>query len=198
MKKIILIAVMVLLLPVLFGCKKTNIELKAEDIHTDTILVREDGTVQSAIVEEFGKEYYDLSELDAFTTKEIEKYNKSASPDAITKQSLILNEGDAVLILNYTSLEHYNAFNEVKSSLYSAKEALANKKLPDSFLSVKDGSSVSKETALKNEKYKVFFINADTDVIVNGKIMYYDNAVLVNKNKVEASTKGEGILIFKP
>ncbi len=199
MKKILLSIMMVCFITILSGCEKKNIILVAEEIHTDTILVKADGTVQGATVEEFNKNYYNVSELDGFITKEVEKYNKNANLDAISKDTLIVKDENAVLILNYSALEHYNKFNEVSSSLYSTSEFKDSKtKLPDSYLSAKDGSFVTPEVALKNEDYKVLVIKADTDILINGEIKYYDNAVLVSKSKVQSATKGESIIIFKP
>jgi len=198
MKKGMFLIMTVLLLTILSGCKKANKVLVTDAIEMDTMLVKADGTAQSGTIEEFGEAYYDLSELDAFVTKEIEKYNQSVNEEAIAKVSLELKKENAVLILNYSSLEHYNAFNEGKSSLYSTADALEIKNLPDSFISEKKGETVSKETALKDGKHKVLLVEADTDVIVEGNIIYYNNAVLLDKHTIQAGSKGTSIVIFKP
>jgi len=70
--------------------------------------------------------------------------------------------------------------------------------LPDSFISEKKGETVSKETALKDGKHKVLLVEADTDVIVEGNIIYYNNAVLLDKHTIQAGSKGTSIVIFKP
>jgi len=199
MKKIILSIMMICFLAILSGCAKKNIVLIPEEIHTETILVKADGTVQGATVEEFNKTYYNITELDGFITKEIEKYNNSATSDAIIKDTLVLSGENAVLILNYSNLEHFNEFNGASSSLYSTGDLReSTMKLPESYLSAKDGSIVTKEVALKNNDYKVLIIKANSDILVNGEVKYYDNAVLVNKSKVQTGTKGESVIIFKP
>ena len=201
MKKGTLYIIMILCLAMLFGCKRKVPVLTIDDVQANTILVKNDGTVQAATVEEFGEKYYDLSELNDFIIKQMDAYNRKAEVDAITlgTESLVLKDGNAVLVLNYANLEHYSKFNEVNATLLSMDAALSGDvKLPEAYISSEDGSFVSKEIALKDEKYKVLVINENTDVIVDGTIKYYTNAVLVSKSKLQTVAEGETVVIYKP
>ena len=201
MKKVTLYIILSLCLVMLFGCKRKVPVLTIEDVQANTILVKNDGTVQAATVEAFGEKYYDLSELNDFIIKQMDAYNRKAEVDAISlgTESLVLKDGNAVLVLNYANLEHYSKFNEVKATLLSRDAALSgDAELPEAYISADDGSFVSKEIALKNEKYKVLVINENTDVIVDGTIKYYTNSVLVSKSKLQTAAEGETVVIYKP
>ena len=201
MKKVTLYIIMSLCLVMLFGCKRKIPVLTIEEVQANTILVKNDGTVQAATVEEFGEKYYDLSELNDFIIKQMDAYNRKAEVDAITlgTESLVLKDGNAVLVLNYANLDHYSKFNEVEATFLTMDAALSGEvELPEAYISAEDGSFVSKEIALKNEKYKVLLINENTDVIVDGTIKYYTNAVLVSKSKLQTAAEGETVVIYKP
>lgn len=201
MKKVTLYIIMILCLAMLFGCKRKVPVLTIDDVQANTVLVKNDGTVQAATVEEFGEKYYDLSELNDFIIKQMDAYNRKAEVDAITlgTESLVLKDGNAVLVLNYANLEHYSKFNEVEANFLTMDAALSGEgELPEAYISAEDGSFVSKEIALKNEKYKVLVINENTDVIVDGTIKYYTNAVLVSKSKLQTAAEGETVVIYKP
>jgi hypothetical protein len=183
----------------LVGCKKEDIVITVEDVHTNTVLMNDDGTVQAATVEEFNKDYYNLTELNTFITEQINSYNNANGEDSIAINTLEIKEGNAILILDYATIQHYAAFNEVEA-YYST---IANVKngditLPDVFISASDGSYSSKELALKNDNYQILVINENTDVIVDGAIKFYSNAVLVNKSKLQTASEGQAYVIFKP
>lgn len=199
MKKVILSVVMVLMLTVLAGCEKKATKFVVEDIQTETIFVKRDNTIEAATVEEFNKQHYDLVELKDFIQKEIEKYNTAGGTESIAINDLILKDGNAVLALKYNTVEDYAKFNNFETSIYRAAELkLASFNTPKVYVSVKDGSYVDADVALKNEKYNVLIITQGVDVIIDGTIMYYDNAELVSKNKVQTPTDGTSFIVYKP
>lgn len=199
MKKVILSVVMVLMLTVLAGCGKKSTKFVVEDIQTETIYVKRDNTIEAATVEEFNKQHYDLAELKEFIQKEIGKYNAETSTEAITINDLILKDGNAVLALKFNTAGDYAKFNNYDVSIYGATELkLASINTPKSYMSAKDESYVDADVALKNDKYKVLIINQSVDVIIDGTIMYYENAELVSKNKVQTPTDGTSFIVYKP
>lgn len=199
MKKITLCTILTIFLILLVGCKKADIVIKVEDVHTNTILMNDDGTVQAATVEEFNKDYYNLTELNTFITEQINSYNSTNGEDAIKISTLELNGDNAILILDYTSIQHYAAFNEVEA-YYSTIANIKNDQiaLPDVFVSAADGAYTSDEVALKNDNYQILILNENTDVLVDGSIKYYSNAVLINKSKLQTASEGVAYVIFKP
>ncbi len=198
MKKVILSIVMVLMLTVLAGCDNKATKFVANEIHTETIYVKKDNTIEVATVEEFDKAHYDLAELKAFIQTEIDKYNTESGSEAITINDLVLKDGNAVLVLKYNSVEDFAKFNDIDASIYTTSELkLASVNSPKAYVSAKDGSTVDSEVALKNEKHNVLFVNLGTDVIVEGTIMYYDNAVLASKNKAQTAIDGTSVIVYK-
>lgn len=199
MKKFLLYIVLTLCLVLTAGCKTKNRELTIEDVKNSTILVKNDGTVQAATIETFEKNNYSLDELKAFITKEIGKYNQDNEADSIVINTLEVKDKNAVLILNYKSLENYTAFNKVKASFTTTADAKSSKlELPDVYVNVKDGAYTSPDVALKNSKYKVLVLNEKTDVIVDGKVKFFANGTLHGKSNFETGSAEPSVIIYKP
>jgi hypothetical protein len=200
MKKAVLYTILVISFILLAGCKRKNIKLNTKDAEANTVVIKKDGTVQAATVEEFSKEYYSLDALSNFITKEINKFNKTVgSETAITIDSLEMNGKTAVLILTYQNLDTYAAFNEVEAVTVGV-DALSSSKLelPDVFVKEDGGAYVKQEEALKNEKYKVVMINDNVNLMVEGSIKYYANCILVNSYTIQTAPEDASVIIYKP
>jgi len=200
MKKKVLYTILALALILLAGCKRKDIKLNTKNAEINTVVIKRDGTVQAATVEEFSKEYYSLDALNNFITKEINKFNKTlGSETAITIDSLEMNGETAVLILTYQNLDTYGAFNEVEAVMVGM-DALSgsNLELPDVFVKEDNGAYVKQEEALKNEKYKVVMINDSIDLMVEGTIKYYANCILVNSHTIQTAPEGASVIVYKP
>ncbi len=199
MKKFLLYTILALCLILSAGCKNKNRVITVEDVKNNTVLVKNDGTVQSATVEVFDKNYYNVDELKNFISGQIDKYNQTKGPESIVLDSLNLKDGNAVLVLNYSSLENYKAFNEVEAALTTTTDAKSSDlELPDVYLSASDGAYASPDVALKNAKYKVLVLNEKTDVIVDGSVKYFANGTLLGKSKFETGSDGQSVIIYKP
>lgn len=201
MKKVTLYTILVLTFLMLIGCRKKDIELTTDDVKSSTVVIKKDGTVQTATVEEFTKEYYNISELDNFITNHINEFNVAAGKDAVTKKELEVVDNNAFLILNYASVDDYAEFNDIVAanvpvSTLAAQSAELD--LPDAYLSAKDGSYVNPETALKNEKYRVLIIKENADFQFEGDVKFFSNAILVDESQVQTGTEGVSFIIYKP
>ncbi|BCJ93155.1 hypothetical protein acsn021_07240 [Anaerocolumna cellulosilytica] len=198
MKRYILSIVLILSMVMLAGCNK-NKEIVAEDVKANTVLIKNDGTVQAATIENFDKEYYNLEELTTYINEKVSEYNQKNGVDSVVLGELKLIDTNAVLIMNFKSLEHYNYFAETSAVVTSTTSAKNGEiTLPDTFLSAKDGAAISAADALKNEKYKVLSIKENTEVLVDGTIKYYTNGRLNGKSKIQTSTEGDTIVVYKP
>jgi len=144
--------------------------------------------------------------LETFITDKINEYNGSngtsdnnTAEAAINLGSLKVESGNAILLLKYTSLKDYNAFNEKSAVFTSTSEAKGGEfTLPEVFVSASNGAYVAPEEALKNNKYKVIVINDNTELVVDGKIKYFTNGKLISKSKFQASGENESVVIYKP
>ncbi|WMJ90033.1 hypothetical protein [Anaerocolumna sp. MB42-C2] len=199
MQKFLLYAILAFCLVFSAGCKNKDRIITVDDVKSNTILVKNNGIVQSATVEIFDKEYYNLDELKSFITKQIEKYNQANGQDSIGLGSLELKDGNAVLILNYSNLEHYKAFNKVDAVLTTVADAkTSNLELPDVYVSASDGAFASPDVALKNDKYKILIVNEKTDVIVDGTVKYFTNAALLSKSQLQTNSEEKSVIVYKP
>jgi hypothetical protein len=201
MKKVTLYTILVLMVVMLAGCKKKNIVLTAEDVNVSTVVVKNDGTVQAATVEDFTKSYYNIAELDDFIMKQINNYNGETGKESIKKVALESKDTNAILILNYASINDYANFNNVGAihvSVTDIGNLSSDVDLPEVFTSASDGSFVNADTAYKNAKYKVVILNESIDLQVEGEIKYYSNAVIVDDYIAQTAEEGASFIIYKP
>ena len=188
MKKTVLFIIVLFSFLALVGCSKEEVFISTDDVNTNTILVKRDGSIYVAIVEDFNKSYYDLSELNEFVSAEVNKYNNNLGSNEVVIEELGLKNGMAILILRYSKMEHYSSFNEVPAAYYSASTQDVALELPDQYVNAKKNSVVDKETAMKNVKNKVLVLYEPYEIIVEGDIKFYSNdATLIEGNKIISS-----------
>ena len=77
MKKFAFLSVMVVMIVTLAGCKKGNVSIKTSGIEANTMLIKSDGAVQVATIEEFNESYYDLEELKVYINNNLTEFNQS-------------------------------------------------------------------------------------------------------------------------
>lgn len=199
MKKITLCVLLAFCFILLAGCNKKNKDINIEDVKTNTLSVKNDGSVQAAFVEAFDQEYYNLTELNDYISQEISKYNSEIGMDAVTLGSLEQRDGNVVLLLNYTNLDHYSKLNQIETVMMDITN-IENSGivLPDIFYSAKDNEAVTKETVLDNDKFKVLMVNEAINVIVDGKIKYFSNGQLLDSSELQTAAEEQTIIIYKP
>jgi hypothetical protein len=199
MKKLVLCTITLLLVLSTFGCSKKDLNIDAEQITSDTLVAKSNGQLQVATVEEFDKDYYQLSELEEFVSEEIKVYNQKAGGDKIAIEDLQLKNNKAVMVLTYSGMDQYAAFNEVTAAYFNGGVTNIPLSLPDKLKDAKNDSFINTNEALQNTKYKVLIINEPYDIIVDGKIKYYsENAVMVENNKIQSAADDMTIIVFKP
>lgn len=202
MKKIVFVIILLGVILAAAGCSKEEISITAEDISTNTMLVKRTGELQVAIVDDFDRPYYMLSELEEFASREIDEYNQAAGSEQVTIDDLGLKNNKAVMILKYTNMSHYSAFNSVPAAYFSADTESIALELPDRYKSIKDGDIVDGATALKSNKNKVLVIYEPYDIIVDGKIRYYsENAELIENEEGSETIRGSEdmtVVVYTP
>lgn len=198
MKKITLLIVLLLGMFAFTGCKKESISMKSSNIEVNTMLVKKDGVVQVATVEEFNKEYYDVSELKQFIQKEITKYNtKVGNESAIVLDSLEVVKKNAIMILEYANMDTYVDFNEVEARYVSNVTQEVLHTFPETFQSVEEERTVSKESIALKEGQKAVCLNEEYEFRVNGKIKYFSGGVLVNNKIIQTGKDQQTIVIYE-
>lgn len=199
MKKVILYTMVLLSFLTLVGCSKEEIFINTEEITTNTMLLKGDGSIYTAIVEDFDKNYYSLSELNEFITAEVNKYNQKVGSNEVTIEGLELKNDKAVLVLEYSKMEHYSAFNNMPAAFFSADTQNVALELPQQYVNAKKDTVVDKNTAMKNGKNKVLVLYEPYVIMVEGDIKFYsNNLTLVESNKVKSSNEDMAVVIYKP
>ncbi len=199
MKKFLLYTILAFSLALSAGCKNKDSIITVDDVENNTVLVKNDGTVQAATVEIFDKNYYNMDELENFINKQITKYNQANGQDSIVIEALTLKDGNVVMVLNYSALEHYTAFNEVEAAFTTTADAKnSGMDLPDVYVSASDGAFTSPDVALNNDKYNILVLHEKTDVIVDGSIKYFTNGTLLSKSKLQTSSDDPSVIVYKP
>lgn len=153
-----------------------------------TVFVEKDGKVVSTDVEAFDENTYDKEGLTAYVNEAVSAYNSDNGEDAVVMKELKVEEGSAVLILEYASASDYARFNGIELYTGSVAEALsAGYSFDVEFASVADGeaSVCNVNDFLGNGDYKAVIIRGNTDVHVAGKVAYVST---VNTTYVDAST----------
>ena len=199
MKKVLLYMFILFSFVLLNGCKKEEIFLSVDDVTANTFLIKRDGSLHVAIIEDFDKSYYNLSELNEFVAKEVDAYNEKAGSKEITIEQLELKNGKVVMILGYSKMAHYSAFNNMPAAYFGADTKDVALELPSQYLDAKKNEVVDKETALKNGKNKVLVLYEPYEILVEGEIKFYsENATLVDKNKIRSTDENMTVVVFRP
>lgn len=197
MKKLSFLFVMVLLLTTLAGCKKGNVTIKTSEIEQNTMLVKSDGTIQVATVEEFNQDYYDLNELESFIHDNITEFNQKVGNDkAIVLDSLDKKKDKAIMVLEYANMEFYAQFNEVEAALLEEVTGDTVKSFATTLIQAgKEEADSAEFESLKNAKAIV--LNEEYDLLLGEKIRYYSkNSTYVDDHKVHTSPDGTSVIIY--
>lgn len=198
MKKTKLFALFVLCIFIFAGCNKSNATLSLGEIERNTLFITEDGNVQTAVVEDFDKDYYEEEALKEFIDTTVEEYNQSAGEDAIQINSVRIKDKIAGIVLTYKDVDTYALFNEVDAKFMTVEEAGKQGLLPEVFYNSKGSEKISSSEVMENGNYKVIILNEKYDVAVNGKIKYYSGALPLNSKTVQTTGEDVSVIVFKP
>lgn len=199
MKKVTLVLLGTIFLVAMTGCGKNKLSITAEDVTTNTIVIKKDNTVQSSIVEDFDKDYYSQEELEAFINEEVTDYNEKNGEDQIKMHSIHVADQKASVVFNYNDIDDYAVFNGINAKVLTTSQALQD----DSILSVvefvdaKSGDTVSRETALSKEGATVLVIQEPLDIKIGGTILYYSNAQKAEKDVLKSSGENVTVVVFE-
>lgn len=199
MKKSFFLTILLLFVFLMVACSKKEIHLtKEDDITTNTLLIKRNGTLQVAIVEDFNKDYYNLNELNEFISKEINAYNAKAGGDKVSIEDLSVKNNKAVMLLNYVGMEHYALFNNTISAYFGTNTENVSLVLPDYYMTRK-GTKVDRATAFDNSKYRVLVVNEPFEIIIDGDLKYFsENAIVKEDGKIQSSGEDTTVIIYKP
>lgn len=199
MKKLALGTIILLCILGVAGCSGKTKSINIKDVTTNTMLAKSNGEIQVASIENFDKTYYNLNELQDFVNQQISDYNKKAGADKIKVKNMKIIDKKAVLLLTYSGMDQYVAFNKVTASYFNGGIKDNPLKLPTTLVNAKDESLASTQEVIQDETLKVIVLNEPYHIIVDGKVKFYsENASLIDSNEVQGATEGMTIVVFKP
>lgn len=191
-----IICLLLVILPVLTSCGRET-KLSADNVKENTILIRQDGTLEQYITETFEKEYYKEKDLAAFAEEAMEQYNNGKEKKQVSLVSVKVKEKTAHMMIEYETVEDFAAFNSLEASFLSVKEAKEQKILPDVLYKSNKGIEVSLEKAKLDDNWHVFCMSGNTNIRTAGEMKYYSNAILLNQTTVKANAEKIALVIFK-
>ena len=191
MRKIQIIAMFVILLCVCVGC--TNY---AEEYSENTIVVKKSGRIVEVAVEDYKDTKVKAEDLTAYISEQIQAYNEENGRNAVKQKDLMTEDMSKVkLVLQYKGIDDYNGFNSLDCKLIDYTEA--EKDLLSGSFKNPDGKAVKKSDFKDVEGTKVLVMSEKTNIVLKGKIRYYNSQVTVKNGVITTSGKKDAIIIFK-
>uniref|UniRef100_UPI004055F7EE hypothetical protein n=1 Tax=Agathobacter sp. TaxID=2021311 RepID=UPI004055F7EE len=145
------------------------------DADTSTVFVKEDGKIVTVDVEEFDEGTYSESELKSYVQECIDLYNEE-NADSVKKKKLSIKDNTATLVLEFADRNAYEAFYGIELFCGTVAEALENGYAFDvEFAKISDGKAVfceAEEILNTEEELKAIVIKSNTDVEIDGEILY--------------------------
>ena len=196
-KIVCLAAVMTVSTCLFSGCSGNEGKLDISKVTSDTVLVKKDGKVQAAFIEDFEKDYYNKDELDTYIQNQVEKFQDEKGKEAVSIDNFDVTDKKAKVILTFEDMDAYSQFNSAEAKVYSITDAEKEGILPETFVKASDSSTVNKSELVKQTQYKVLVTKEIVDIKVEGAIQYYSSAVLLNDKTVQTIKDKQSVVVFE-
>ncbi len=192
MKKIILVALALVLMVGISGCSPKF------DTEESCLYIKKNGKVIEATLESFTEDYYSEDELKSFMEETIEAYNESTGNKAVKLNKLSVKDGIASSYMTYKSYGDYAAFTGAVLFAGTIEEARdMGYSLDGKYLSVSGtatGNAV--DSALMEQDLKVVITNQRIGIKIKGSIEYISNNVkLISADTVSPLSTGDDLLV---
>ncbi|MDD6505172.1 MAG: hypothetical protein PUF45_07045 [Lachnospiraceae bacterium] len=158
-------------------------------VDESTVYVQKNGKITAVDVEAFDENSYSFDELQQYVEDTVAEYNAGHDKHSVKMKSLKMQDGKAVLSMEYQTAEDYENFSGTKIFVGSVAEALAaGYSFSQDFVKVDGGqySPADSSEIVGQDGYKIVIIRANTNVEVKGTIHYTSvrNVDSVGKNTV--------------
>lgn len=180
------------------ACSSREKSLNADEITVNTILAKANGVLQVAIVEDFDKPYYNVDELKAFVTKEIEAYSKKAGDGKVKLDEVKQKGNKVIMLMTYSGMDQYTAFNKVTAAYFNSGIENLKLALPATLKNTSNESVTATKEVIQTAGYKVLVLNEPYEIVVEGKVKYIsENAKLLENDKVSSAAGQMTVVVFK-
>ncbi len=181
----------------LAGCSQEKLP---EVIDESTISISKDGKISAYVVEQFDKEYYDISELAHMAVAEAGEYNKEKQqgeviPVVVEKVELVADRSDKVMVVyQFDSAKTYTDYNESGLFYGTVADAVGEQINLDVVLyQVKDNTILSKDQLLAKPDKHMIITDAKAVIYCPGKVAYVNGeGAVCNQDGSVDTTKAEG------
>lgn len=194
-----------LLSSVLTGCGSAKVP---QTVEQPTISVARNGEITEYLISDFGKAYYDFSELTDMAVAEADQYNSrsglSDTDACVTvKSTELLQDGtDRICVVyQYDSADSYVGFNGQKLFYGTVAEAVSQgyslQAAADALKSVKDGSGMTREQLQQETDKKMIVAPAGRYVYCPAKVEYIsEEASMAEDGSVDGTAAEEAVYIL--
>lgn len=171
----------------------------------NTIAIDKKGVITYTVVEEFGKDFYDMEELRGEIETEIENYNRSFGSDPMSLKTLEADQGTIVMQLEFAGAQHYEKYYADYSGVLlfagTIEEAeAAGYDLSGEFLGA-DGALTDLSQLSNPNKLKLLITNEAVSIQVPGEICCVspsgDVAIIEKKKAVVKEEAKQACIIYK-
>ncbi len=166
----------------LSGCGAAGVP---ENIETSTLVLSREGQVTVYLVEDFGREYYDVNELTTMAKEEVAEFNEEAGVNetpVMVEAAELIDNNRVRMMYRFPDGKTYTQFGMGFFFFGTAQEAEAAGLLEDVVLqSVKDASPLSSEQ-LNKKGCMLFITDRRADVYCPGRVTGVSGGVSVNED----------------
>ncbi len=200
MRKNIILCVYCLAALLISGCSREKLP---EVIDKTTISVEKDGRISAYVVEDFDKEYYNISELTQMAVAEAGEYNTKRQtgdiiPVSIIKAQMVADRNDkAIIEYQYDSAETYTDYDYNESEIfYGTVEEALQKQLDLNVVlyHIKDNTILSKDQLMADKNRQLIITDERAVIYCPGKVSYLSEGAVYNADGSVDTAKAEGLV----
>lgn len=190
MKRIHCAVLLVICMYVLTGCGTV-----AKKYDKNTLIVGGNGSLTEVAIEDFKGTSVNADNLETYIEEQIDQFN--GEQGNVVKKTFLDTEdlSKVKLVLKYKDMTAYNGFNLLECQLDSF-ENMKEDDMRGVYTSV-DGKSVKYAELSEMDKTKVLVLSEATDVVIKGKILYYNEEVSIKDDLITTKGDKNAIIIFK-
>ena len=165
---------------------------KTDDI--PGIVINDDMSIKSVIVEQFDESLYSVSELKNMIDSEVSDYNSSYGMGKVTSQDPEMSDGNVKVVMNFASASDFAAFNNQRLEVMTLSDAVSQNMLGVGFVNVKDNQLANVSLIDEPDLYYVLITDQIGAVTCPGKIAYVSAGVTTeSKTKASISEDMDGL-----
>lgn len=146
---------------------------KIEKASESTVTVDKKGIVTEILIEDFSSEEYQEDELKKSIEELVSTYNKQAGEEEVTLKKMQVKDGNASVLMQYSTDDAYRAFNQVDFFAGTVEQARKEGYAFAGAFTDAKGQAVSQGTIpAECQDQSVMIIREPLAVLVPGKILY--------------------------